>query len=55
MSLEMSILQQCEYKLPNTKAERLLNYTPPIAFTEGMRRSVSWLAFAGYPVVSTKK
>ena len=52
MSVEMSILQQCEYKLPNTKAERLLNYVPPLDFAEGMRRSVSWLAFAGYPVVS---
>jgi 2-alkyl-3-oxoalkanoate reductase len=50
ISLEMSMLQQCEYKLPNKKAERILNYTPPISFAEGMRRSVEWLAFAGYPV-----
>ncbi len=52
VSQETSLLQQCVYKLPSTKAERVLNYVPPVAFAEGMRRSVAWLKFAGYPVVS---
>jgi nucleoside-diphosphate-sugar epimerase len=47
---EMGMLQQCRYKLPNAKAERLLGYTPPVSFREGCRRSVGWLQFAGYPV-----
>jgi nucleoside-diphosphate-sugar epimerase len=49
---DMNLLQQCEYKLPNSKAEKLLEYTPPVSFAEGMRKSVQWLRFAGYPVIS---
>jgi nucleoside-diphosphate-sugar epimerase len=52
VSQETSLLQQCVYKLPNSKAERVLGYVPPVPFVEGMRRSVAWLKFAGYPVVS---
>ncbi len=52
VTLEMSLLQQCVYKLPNAKAERLLDYHPTVPFAEGMNRSVSWLKFAGYPVVT---
>ena len=51
ISQEMSLLQQGVYKLPNTKAERVLGYAPPVTFADGMRRSISWLKFAGYPVV----
>ena len=54
VSQEMSLLQQCVYKLPNTKAERLLGYAPPVRFAEGMRRTIGWLKFAGYPVVSPR-
>ena len=50
ITLEMSLLHQCAYKLPNAKAERLLNYRPVVNFAEGMKRSVAWLEFAGYPV-----
>jgi 2-alkyl-3-oxoalkanoate reductase len=50
VTLEMSLLQQCSYKLPNAKAERLLHYFPTVPFAEGMKRSISWLKFAGYPV-----
>lgn len=50
-SLEMSLLHTCQYKLPHEKAERLLSYNPPVSFAEGCRRTVGWLAFAGYPVV----
>jgi len=48
---DMNLLQQCEYKLPNSKAEKLLEYYPPMSFAEGMKKSVQWLRFAGYPVV----
>ncbi len=50
VALDMGLLQLCEYKLPNDKAARLLGYAPPVSFAEGMRRSVGWLEFAGYPV-----
>ena len=49
-TLEMSLLHQCSYKLPFDKAGRLLKYEPPVSFAEACRRTVSWLAFAGYPV-----
>ncbi len=49
-SLEMTLLQQCRYKLPHTKAERILNYVPPVDFREASRRTVGWLRFAGFPV-----
>jgi nucleoside-diphosphate-sugar epimerase len=39
----MSILQQSEYKLPFTKAEKLLGYEPIVSFEEGCQRSIEWL------------
>ncbi len=48
---DMNLMQQCEYKLPNTKAEKLLDYQPLVSFADGMKKSVQWLRFAGYPVV----
>ena len=47
---EMATLQQCAWKYPNQKAARILGYQPPISYAEGLRRTLSWLAFAGYPV-----
>jgi nucleoside-diphosphate-sugar epimerase len=52
--LDMGHLQLNQYKLPNDKAARLLGYAPPVSFAEGMRRSVGWLRFAGYPVVEAE-
>ena len=49
-SPEMTALQQCVYKLPNAKAERLLNFVPPVAFGDAISRSIAWLKFAGFPV-----
>jgi nucleoside-diphosphate-sugar epimerase len=46
ISEEMALLQQCRWKLPNDKAQRLLGYHPPVSFAEGMRRSLAWLRFA---------
>lgn len=48
VALDMNFLQQCTYKLPNAKAERILGYRPLFSFQEGMKRSVDWLRFAGY-------
>jgi nucleoside-diphosphate-sugar epimerase len=48
VTLEMSLLQQCAYKLPNAKAERVLRYYPTVSFAEGISKSVKWLEFAGY-------
>lgn len=50
-SLEMTLLQQCQYKLPDTKARKMLGYQPAVSFAEASRRTVGWLAFAGYPVL----
>ena len=47
---EMSQLQQCAWKLPIAKAERVLGYHPPVPFAEGLSRSLAWLEFAGFPV-----
>ncbi|MDH3282091.1 MAG: hypothetical protein OEQ18_13315, partial [Gammaproteobacteria bacterium] len=49
-SVEMTLLQQCSYKLPHTKARRILRYAPPVDFAEASRRTVGWLQFAGFPV-----
>lgn len=54
-TLEMALLHRCQYKLPYTKARKLLGYEPVVAFHEACRRSIAWLAFAGYPVVEAYK
>ena len=47
---EMALLQQCSWKFPHDKAEKVLNYQPVVSFEEGMRRSILWLEFIGMPV-----
>jgi nucleoside-diphosphate-sugar epimerase len=47
---EMALLQSCAFRLSDAKARNLLNYQPPVSHAEGMRRSIAWLRFAGYPV-----
>lgn len=42
-SREMVLLQKCEYRLPDSKARRLLRYKPPVSFSEGLDRTLSWL------------
>ncbi len=49
-SLEMALLHQCEYKLPDTKAREMLGYKPIVSFSEACRRTIGWLAFAGYQI-----
>jgi nucleoside-diphosphate-sugar epimerase len=46
LTLEMALLQQCTWKLPHTRATRRLGYAPRVAFAEGLRRSLAWLAFS---------
>jgi 2-alkyl-3-oxoalkanoate reductase len=52
-TLEMSLLYSCRYKLPHEKAKRLLGYTPAVTFQEACRRTLGWLAFAGYEKAGT--
>jgi nucleoside-diphosphate-sugar epimerase len=47
---ELTLLQQCQWQLPQQKAEKILGYRPQVSSAEGMRRSLQWLKFAGYPV-----
>jgi len=47
---EMALLQSCTVRLSDDKARSLLGYCPPVDHVEGMRRSIAWLRFAGYPV-----
>ena len=50
VTLEMDLLGRCGYKLPDAKARALLGYEPIVGFDEGMRRTLGWLRFAGFPV-----
>ena len=50
VTAERVLLHCCETKLSFAKAHRELGYSPIVSFEEGCQRSVSWLAFAGYPV-----
>lgn len=45
ITLEMALLQQCKWRLSSKKAIEILGYSPPISFSEGMRRSLAWLEF----------
>lgn len=51
VTLEKAMLHRCHVKLPWTKARDRLGYRPIVSFAEGCRRSIAWLAFAGYPVI----
>ena len=51
-TLEMELLSRCRYKFPFDKAARLLGYEPRVSFELACRRTVAWLAFAGYPVAT---
>jgi nucleoside-diphosphate-sugar epimerase len=48
-TLEMDLLGRCGYKLPHASAQALLGYEPIVGFEEGMRRTLGWLRFAGFP------
>lgn len=42
-SKEMVLLQQCTYRLPYAKAERLLGYRPTVSFAAGLQGTLDWL------------
>lgn len=47
---EWNLLQQCRWEMPIAAAREVLGYAPPVPAAEGVRRSLEWLAWAGYPV-----
>jgi len=53
VTLEMDLLGRCGYKLPDAKARALLGYEPIVGFDDGMRRTLGWLRFAGFPVLTS--
>jgi nucleoside-diphosphate-sugar epimerase len=53
-TLEMAMLYQCKYKLPNAKAARILGYKPVVSHAIGCERIIGWLEFAGYPVKNSR-
>lgn len=50
-TLEMALLHRSRHVPSWEKARRVLGYSPPVAPDEAWRRTLAWLAFAGYPVV----
>ena len=51
VSLERAHLQTAQYVPPWTRARDELGYEPAVSFEDGVRHSIEWLVFAGYPVV----
>jgi nucleoside-diphosphate-sugar epimerase len=49
-TLEMDLLGRCASKLPHARAQAVLGYEPVVGFDEGMRRTLGWLRFAGFPL-----
>ena len=54
-TLELALLHQSRYAPAWTTAARVLGYAPVVSRAEAFRRTVGWLAFAGYPVVDAEK
>ncbi|HLP08135.1 MAG TPA: NAD(P)H-binding protein [Opitutaceae bacterium] len=54
LTAELALLQQCRWKLPHAKAERILGYRPPVAFRDGLARSLGWLDFAGIGATTSR-
>ena len=49
VTLEMSLLYRCAWRLPDTRARQFMGYRPVVSFAEACRRTVGWLEFAGFP------
>jgi len=47
---EMALLHRAQYVPVWTKARERLGYVPIVDPDEGWRRTIEWLAAAGYPV-----
>ena len=50
VSIERAQLQTAQYVPPWTSAREELGYEPAVSFEDGVRHSIDWLKFAGYPV-----
>ncbi len=48
---EMAELFSNRWTFPQTKAQELLNYTPPIQHERAVQACIEWLCFCGYPIV----
>lgn len=44
---EMCLLQSCRWRYPTTKADSMLGFAPALSFSDGMKRTGSWLRFTG--------
>lgn len=51
-TLEMALLHRARHVPDWAKARAVLGYDAPVAPEEGWRRTIAWLAFAGYPTGS---
>lgn len=49
-TLEMALLHRCQWQLSSAKAAGAFGYEPVVSVADGLRRSIAWLEFAGYPV-----
>lgn len=43
---EMALMQQCRWRFPHKRATRALGFHAPVSFSEGLKRTAAWLAFA---------
>lgn len=50
VNFEISELHCCRGRLSDGRLRQELGYSPRITIEEGMRRSIAWLEFAGYPL-----
>jgi len=50
VSLERALLHTARHRPSWDRARTELGYEPLVSFDEGLKRSIAWLAFAGYPV-----
>ncbi len=54
VSMERALLHTARYIPQWSRAQAELGYEPKVAFEEGLRRSIAWLSFAGYPVATQR-
>lgn len=47
---EMSRLYACQWRLPDDRARESFAYDSPVTFNEGLRLTIDWMNWAGYPV-----
>lgn len=50
VSMERALLHTARHIPSWARARTELGYEPMVSFQDGLRRSIAWLAFAGYPV-----